>query len=70
MSWRVITIQNPAQISLQNKQLLIMQNGEKFTLPIEDLCVIVLDFPQISLTSALLGNLQKHNVAIKYSRPT
>ena len=64
MSWRILTIQNPAQISLQNKQLLIIQNEEKFTLPVEDLCVIVLDSPQINLTSALLGHLQKHNVAV------
>ena len=48
MSWRIITIQNPTQLSLQNKQLLIIQKEEKFTLPVEDFCVIILDSPQIS----------------------
>jgi len=64
MSWRVITIQNPAKLFLNNKQLVIHQNGEEVTFPPEDVSAIILDSPQISLTSALLGFLQHHNVTV------
>jgi CRISPR-associated protein Cas1 len=62
MSWRIITIQNPARLSLKNSQLCLEREGEFFTLPIEDICALVLDSPQITLTHGVLSFLQKHNV--------
>lgn len=59
-----MTLQNAARLSLHDKQMVINQEGNEFTLPIEDLCAIVLDSPQINLTSALLGYLQNHNVML------
>ena len=38
MSWRIIALQNPSRLSLRTKQLVINQNSEEFTLPVEDLC--------------------------------
>jgi CRISPR-associated protein Cas1 len=64
MSWRVVTLQNPAQLSLKNSQLVVVQGETMNTLPVEDLCAIVLDSPQITITSALLGYLQTHNVTL------
>ncbi len=57
---RTIVISNQAFIKKENDQLSIKQGEEEHTVPIEDVGVLMLDSPQISLTqpviSALLAN--------------
>lgn len=64
MSWRIITIQNPACVFLKNKQLILRQEKKEVSIPIEDVCTIVLDSPQINITSSLLAFMQTHNIVI------
>jgi CRISPR-associated protein Cas1 len=40
------------------------EENEPLTLPVEDLSTIILESPQIRITSALLGYLQSHNVVV------
>ncbi len=68
---RTIFFENPAYLSLRNKQLVVTQppsssDGEKrvSTVPIEDLGVIVVDNPQVSFTSGLTAALLEQNVAL------
>ena len=43
MTWRSLLIQNGGKLSLQRRQLLIQQNGESHTVPLEDIAVIVIE---------------------------
>lgn len=53
MAWRIISIENPARLSLKNRQLLIEQD-ETVSLPIEDIDSLVLDSYSITITANLL----------------
>lgn len=57
-------IQNPAKLRLSKRQLLLINEDGETTLPLEDIAVIILESPQISLSSALLAFCQDNNVAI------
>lgn len=75
---RTLYFGNPAILSLRNKQLvlrfpeiekhseiknLIEDKGER-TFPIEDIGMIILDHPQITITHALVMELMANNVAL------
>ena len=57
-------IQNPARLSLSKGQLQLQNDEGDFTLPLEDVTAIVLESPQIALTSALLSACQEQAVAV------
>lgn len=57
-------VQNPAKISLERKQLLIESEAGKTTLPIEDITALILESPQITISSALLAACAENFVAV------
>jgi CRISPR-associated protein Cas1 len=57
-------IQKTARISLSHSQLLIEGESGATTLPIEDITALVLESPQISLSSALLAKCAENSVAV------
>lgn len=57
-------IQNPAKLNLSKGQLRLENDEGTFTLPIEDITALILESPQISLTSTLLSECQERGVAI------
>ena len=64
---RTIYIGNPSYVKYKLKQLLIYSSEDKElkgSVPIEDLGFLVLDHPQITITTPLLVYLQQKNVAI------
>jgi len=64
---RTLHFGNPAHLSFQNAQLVIELKDEAKTIktiPIEDLGVIVLEHPQITLSMPVLDALLKANVAL------
>ena len=64
---RTIHFSNPAHLSMRNKQLVVELKDEmrtQKTLPIEDLGMLILEHPQITLTSLLLEQLVDHKVAV------
>jgi len=62
---RTLYFGNPAHLSLRLEQLCIRRNdSEEISTPIEDVGIIVLDNPQITITQALLSRLTWHNVAV------
>lgn len=66
---RVVTIVNPAYLSLKNNQMVVRQTklGEEersATVPIEDIGVLVMEHLQITITQALMAALVENNVAI------
>lgn len=65
MGWRSLLISQPARLSLKDKQLLLEQEaGMAVTVPLEDIAVVILETPQVLLTSALLAELAAHDVAV------
>ena len=69
MMKRTIYIGNPAYLSLRLKQLEVRQPSDDRettvrTIPIEDIGILLLDHPQITITHALLGALLENNCAI------
>ncbi len=70
---RTLYFGNPAYLSLSSRQLVIRktesqkegaQGEETYTRAIEDIGVLVVDHPQVTLTSALISALLDNNVAI------
>jgi len=57
-------IQNPARLSLSKGQLQLENDDGVTSLPLEDIGCIVLESPQITLSSALLGRCQDMGVCV------
>ncbi|MBI9058283.1 MAG: type II CRISPR-associated endonuclease Cas1 [Labilibaculum sp.] len=64
---RTLYFGNPAYLRRQDKQLKVLQPKEKkeiASIPIEDIGMVVLDHPQVTLSQALLSELIASNVAV------
>jgi CRISPR-associated protein Cas1 len=57
-------IQNPAQLNLSKGQLRLKNDSGEVTLPVEDITAIILESPQISLSSTLLSHCQEQGVVV------
>ncbi|MBV7533002.1 type II CRISPR-associated endonuclease Cas1 [Chitinophaga sp. sic0106] len=63
---RTLYFGNPAYLKTKDNQLIIelVSKGEQHTAVIEDLGVVILDHPQITITQAVIAKLLLHNVAL------
>lgn len=57
-------IQNPAKLNLKHGQLRLENDEGDFTLPLEDITALILESPQISLSSTLLSECQDQGIAV------
>ncbi len=57
-------IQNPAKLNLSKGQLRLENDEGAFTLPLEDITALILESPQITLSSTLLSECQDKGVAV------
>ncbi len=66
MGWRVVYISNPAYLSLKNSNLLIDQKslGEKVSIDLEDISVIMIESRESTLTTGLLSAIAKEKIAL------
>ena len=65
MSWRIVNVSKPCKLSVKNSQLVYeTQEEEKITLPLEDISIILLESPQIILTSYLIAQLAEYNIVL------
>lgn len=64
MAWQNLLISKPAQLSLKNRQLRCEQEGGEVNLALEDIASVLLESPQITLTSALISACAEENIAI------
>lgn len=64
MAWQNLLISRPARLSLKNRQLRCEQDSGEVNLALEDIASIVLESPQITLTSALISACADENIAI------
>lgn len=63
---RVLCFQNPAYLSLKDRQIQIKlpETDRKTSVPVEDVGVVVLDNRQITITQALMAALLENNCAL------
>ncbi len=65
MSWRILTLTKPSRICVRHKQLNWMgESGGAQNIPLEDISVIILENPQIQITSALLSSLAENGAVV------
>lgn len=64
MAWRCVHISRPARLKLKDGQMLIVQDDDTITLPLEDIACCVLDTPQITLSGALLSTLAVQGIVL------
>lgn len=64
MAWQNLLISNPARLSVKNRQLRCEQESGEVSLALEDIVCVVLESPQITLTSALIAACAQENIAI------
>ena len=63
MAFRNVYIENPARLSIRNRQLVISQDQE-YTIPVSDIQSVVIDNLQTSLTAPTLSFLAENQVAL------
>lgn len=64
---RTLVFSNPAHLSLKNRQLTITYKDptiESATVPIEDICMVMIEHQQTSITMPLLNALTEENVQV------
>ena len=63
MEYRNIFLANPARLSVQREQLVIEQ-AEKFTVPLEDISAVLIESQQVQLTVHAVAALAAHGVTV------
>ncbi|MDA9902535.1 type II CRISPR-associated endonuclease Cas1 [Gammaproteobacteria bacterium] len=64
---RVIDVSSRSYIHIRNQQLIINQNNEDVgSIPVEDLGVLILQHPAITLSIAVVTSCQKNNVVVVF----
>ena len=62
---RTLYFGNPAYLSTRNQQLLVdVKDKEQVSVPIEDLGVVILDHPQITISQVCIARLLDNNTAL------
>ena len=63
---RTLYFGNPAYLKTTNEQMVIemQDSSETKSVPIEDIGLVILDHPQITITQALLAKLLSNNTAV------
>ncbi|WP_430809927.1 MULTISPECIES: type II CRISPR-associated endonuclease Cas1 [unclassified Carboxylicivirga] len=63
---RTLFFSNPAYLSIQHNQLVVNLTDKETTrtVPIEDIGMVILEHPQITITMPALQQLNAHNVAV------
>ncbi|MCD4829639.1 MAG: type II CRISPR-associated endonuclease Cas1 [Candidatus Cloacimonetes bacterium] len=61
---RILEIDCPARLSLRNSQIVLKSSDETAQAPLEDVSVLVLTHPQISVTHCLLGACSEAGVVV------
>lgn len=62
MSFRTVVVSNSASLNVKHNNLVI-NNGNEFLIPIEDISVLLIEGVAVNLTNRLLAKLSQNNVA-------
>ncbi len=66
MGFRLVMIENDAEISLKLDNIIIRQEGKEVWIPIDDISMLVIDNRKITLTVRMMCALASHNVGVVF----
>ena len=69
MAWRGLHLTEPARLALGDGQMVVARAEGEVRLALEDLAWVVIDTPQVSLSSALLASCMEAGVALLTTDP-
>ncbi|WP_040976514.1 type II CRISPR-associated endonuclease Cas1 [Necropsobacter massiliensis] len=64
MSWRSLLISKGGKLSLKNNQLLIWQEEKEFSVPLEDIAIIVVECREVVITAPLLSAFGLYGITL------
>lgn len=64
MTFRSVMITKPSHLQVARSQLQLIQGGQKYTVPIQDIACIILNHYQITLSGALLSECASNNIVL------
>lgn len=64
MTWRSILISKGGKLSLQQQQMLIQQEGNEFTVPLEDIAIVVVESRETVITIPLLSAFGLYGITL------
>ena len=64
MTWRSVVITKPSYLKLKDQGLVVVQNEEEVKIPLEDIAVLLIDNPQVTLSSQLLSACASQQVTL------
>ncbi len=64
MTWRSVVISTPARLKHKHRALVVQQDSGDISVPLEDIAVLVIDCPQVTLTSQLLAACASQQIAV------
>ncbi|MEG9500183.1 type II CRISPR-associated endonuclease Cas1 [Mannheimia indoligenes] len=64
MSWRSILISKGGKLSLRQNQMVIWQEEQEFSVPLEDIAVIVIESREVVITTPLLSALALNGITL------
>jgi CRISPR-associated protein Cas1 len=64
MSWRSVIITQPSYLKLSNSAMLVVQDSEAVSIPLEDISVLVIDNPRVKLSGQLLSACATWQIAV------
>ncbi len=67
MAWKGLHLTQPARLSFADRQLCVKQDAGEVRIALEDLAWIVVDTPQVTLSSALMTACMEAGVAVVFT---
>src|SRR5260370_14806007 len=67
MAWKGLHLTQPARLSFADRQLCVKQDAGEVRIALEDLAWIVVDTPQVTLSSALMTACREAGVAVVFT---
>jgi CRISPR-associated protein Cas1 len=64
MAWRSVVITQPAHLRLEQRALVVKQDAGEVRVPLEDISVLVIDQPQVTLSAQLLSACATRQIAV------
>jgi len=67
VAWKGLHLSKPARLTLSHGQIAIRIDDEEVRLPVEDVAWVVIDTPQVTLTSALISACMEAGIALIFT---
>ena len=63
MAWRIVVVTQPSSLAYKHQALRVQQDQGNVSIPLEDIAVVVIDNPEVTLTAGLLSAMASKGIA-------